>query len=382
MLSYTEALHKINYFDDEKEEIANAPPEWGIALLAHVSRSIGSMYRFSGYVAKGGEAIIVKAWDEELQRTVIAKFALPVLTSQETIRLKVRDHDIVVRKKKKVWCMLRMNNLMRLGANSSHKKLETEYSLRFLRGCAIQKDLHKTLIAKGISQYGYIPEVYKISRAPDLWCIMEFIDGVPLLSWCQATQDNTDIIMMFSRICHLVGLMHDYSIVHSDLKHDNILVTGDIPVIIDFNIAKNLAETDKKITNVRTMLGSELYAPPEQKKASYRRNYSSDIFTLALTLWAMTNRNDPDIEEQEDLNNLPGRVFPAKIFGFSERVIFERGCQGKYQDILEMIHDVDQIVKEKTSISAGVACLPDGCEKVQAIEKKIKTITKILSGEE
>ena len=71
---------------------------------------------------------------------------------------------------------------------------------------------------------------------------MEFVDGQPIIRWCDERKLNvSQRLELFRSVCDAVQYAHQHLVVHRDLKPGNILVTADGDVkLLDFGIAKLL----------------------------------------------------------------------------------------------------------------------------------------------
>jgi serine/threonine protein kinase len=116
-----------------------------------------------------------------------------------------------------------------------------------------------------------------IARLPDggstdeglPYFVMEFVDGQPILGWCDERRLNVDQrLELFRSVCAAVQYAHQRLVVHRDRKPGNILVTEDGTVrLLDFAIAK-LFDTaprgDLPATITMMLLMTPEYASPEQ----------------------------------------------------------------------------------------------------------------------
>lgn len=121
--------------------------------------------------------------------------------------------------------------------------------------------------------------------------IMEYIDGVPVDTWCRNEKLSiSDKLDLFLQICDAVQYAHQHLIVHRDLKPSNILVDRDGTVkLLDFGIAKMLEQDtghDIPKTHTGLYLMTPEYASPEQVNLDPITT-ASDVYTLGLLLCEM-----------------------------------------------------------------------------------------------
>jgi non-specific serine/threonine protein kinase/serine/threonine-protein kinase len=115
--------------------------------------------------------------------------------------------------------------------------------------------------------------------------VMEYIDGVPLLDYCDAHRLDIPARLRLARgLLAALAYAHRALVVHRDLKPGNVLVTPDgTPKLLDFGIAR-LVEADAPGNATATRACTPDYASPEQL-AGEPVGTGSDIYSFGLVLY-------------------------------------------------------------------------------------------------
>ncbi len=130
------------------------------------------------------------------------------------------------------------------------------------------------------------------------WFAMEYIDGKPLDVYCDENALSIDDrLLLFEEVCEAVQYAHQHLVIHRDLKPGNILVTNDGRVkLLDFGIAKLLAEDDQVPMMTVTWTGMQLmtpaYASPEQMSGQTVTT-ASDVYALGVLLYELLTGQRP-----------------------------------------------------------------------------------------
>jgi eukaryotic-like serine/threonine-protein kinase len=127
---------------------------------------------------------------------------------------------------------------------------------------------------------------------------LEYVEGEPLTDWCDRRHlDLDDRLRLFVQVCEAVQYAHGRLIVHRDLKPSNVLVTRDGEVkLLDFGIAKLLAEERESGSTALTRLGMRPYTPgyaaPELLRGE-EVTVATDVYGLGVLLHELLTGRRP-----------------------------------------------------------------------------------------
>ena len=132
-----------------------------------------------------------------------------------------------------------------------------------------------------------------------LYLAMEYIDGKPLtrvLSEEQGLGINRTVHIT-RQIAEALTAAHALGIVHRDLKPDNIMVAqkagdADYVKVLDFGIAKTVADDADNVTKTGFILGTPVYMSPEQITGD-KLDGRSDVYSLAIIAYQMLSGRLP-----------------------------------------------------------------------------------------
>jgi len=150
------------------------------------------------------------------------------------------------------------------------KTSRTEFSERFEREVRTVASLNHPNIC----------QLYDLGALPEggSYLVMEFVDGSPIAP----VDSPRKLLDLAVQIADGMAAAHLAGLTHSDLNHDNILVTGPATPqpgrvkILDFGLAKlsssiqqyEATQTITAVTNSGTVMGTVSYMSPEQARGA------------------------------------------------------------------------------------------------------------------
>ncbi len=220
--------------------------------MASQETLLNGRYRLVAQQGSGGMAVIYKAVDLALGRTVAVKILRPSLTNDPEFLKRFRQEARNV-------------------ANLSHPNIVTVHD---------------------VGQDGNTHYI-----------VMEYIDGEDLkrLIRAEAPFSIDRALGIAIKICAGVGYAHRAGLVHADVKPQNVLVTdSDNVKVTDFGIAQALQQTQPQ-ERQRVVWGSPHYFSPEQAQGE-APTPASDVYSIGIVLFEMLTGRLPFVgADQQEL---------------------------------------------------------------------------------
>ncbi|MBN1201417.1 MAG: protein kinase [Anaerolineae bacterium] len=232
---------------------------------------LNGRYRLVAQQGSGGMAVIYKATDLALSRTVAVKILRPSLTN---------DSDFLKRFRQEA----------RNVANLSHPNIVTVHD---------------------VGQDGNTHYI-----------VMEYVDGTDLknLIRSEAPFPIDRALSITIKICAGVGYAHRAGLVHADVKPQNVLVTkSDNVKVTDFGIAQALSATQPR-SRQKIVWGSPHYFSPEQAQGE-PPTPASDVYAIGIVMFEMLTGKLPFAgTDQQELAMAHIRETPPNASDFNPNV--------------------------------------------------------------
>jgi hypothetical protein len=180
-----------------------------------------------------------------------------------------------------------------------------------LSGARLTEQLRRERAILASLEHPHIARLFDTGELPDgrPFFAMEYVDGVPLLHYCNTARlDLRARLTLFLRICETVSYAHGQLVLHRDLKDSNILVdAAGHPRLLDFGIAKSLAEAGTRDTSLGQNHFSLRAAAPEQIRGG-GVTVTTDVYGLGCVLYELLSGQLPFDTSGADRSQLLHRI--------------------------------------------------------------------------
>ncbi|MFL5548462.1 MAG: protein kinase domain-containing protein [Gemmatimonadales bacterium] len=210
-------------------------------LAARLADALGDAYTIEGEIGRGGMGVVYRARDERLQRRVAIKVLPPELAFQQDIRE-------------------RFTREAQTAARLSHP---------------------------------HIVPIHSVGEGQNLvYFVMGYVDGESLAARIRrrGPLPVEEVRRIMKETADALGAAHAFSVIHRDIKPDNILLEGTRGrvMVTDFGIAKALSTASgATLTGVGVAIGTPAFMSPEQAAGERNIDGRSDLYSLGVVTYQM-----------------------------------------------------------------------------------------------
>ncbi len=267
--------------------------------------------RVLGEIGSGGMAVVYKAVQEPLGRTVAIKALKPSIA------------------------------------------MDSQFAKRFEREAHFMASLqHENIL--------HVVDFVKDGRS--MYIIMEYVEGIDLYDLLDASPvlppEVASIIAI--QVCRALDYAHFRGVIHRDIKPANVMIAkqGEVK-LMDFGIARDDKLSD--LTETGTGLGTPSYMSPEQILGD-KLDFRSDLFSVGIVLYQMVTGRKPFVEDEARTvmqkirldRYVPPRKINPKVPRTLERILgrcMEKMPANRYPTTQALIDDLTEFIAPRVPMS-------------------------------
>jgi serine/threonine-protein kinase len=161
-----------------------------------------------------------------------------------------------------------------------------------------------------------------------VYLVTEFVDGMDASKLADANGGRLqfeDALSIIAQALEALSFAHAQGYIHRDFKDQNILVTGQPPMLVakltDFGLAKSFSQSGMSgVTMAGEMAGTLAYMPPEQLRNFRDVKPQSDIYAVGMTAYSLlTGSLALDLSKGSSVSDTIRAIFEQPTVPLRER---------------------------------------------------------------
>ncbi len=257
---------------------------------------------------------------------------------------------------------VRVGRDLRLGRTVAVKQLRSDLAADDTFQARFRKEAQSTAALNHPS----IGAVYDTGESIDKhgnhvpYIVMEYIEGQTLRDIMRGAQDGRKILperalSITADVLSAIDYSHRNGIIHRDIKPANVMLTPSGQVkVMDFGIARAIADTSSAMTQTAAVIGTAQYLSPEQARGE-TVDARSDIYSTGCLLYELLTGRPPFVGDSpvsvayqhvREEARPPSQLNPdvsATIDNIVAKSLAKK-VEDRYQSAADMRKDIDRAI--------------------------------------
>lgn len=262
------------------------------------------------------------------------------------------------------------------------KRLNRKVALKFLPAELVQDELAKRRLLREAQAAARLdhPNICSVHEAEEengrSFIVMQYIEGETLATRIQRQPlELHESLEIAAQIADALAEAHSHAIIHRDIKPQNIMITtrgqakvmdfGLVKVISESSVLVSEADTQSRLSESGTILGTVPYMSPEQVRGEVL-DARSDIFSFGCVLYEMISARQPFLSDSKATTisailtqePMPLARYSREIPPELERIVSKALAKPKeerYQTIKDLLIDLKKLKNQLELDSTAAA---------------------------
>jgi hypothetical protein len=194
-----------------------------------------------------------------------------------------------------------------------------------------------------------------------LYYVMPYVEGTSLRQKLQREGELPipEAVRILRDVADALAYAHSQGVVHRDVKPENIMLVARHALVMDFGVAKAVAEgkeaSTSSLTSAGTALGTPAYMAPEQAAGDANVDHRADLYAWGILAYELLAGQPPFVR------NTPQKTLAAQVTATPEPVThhranvpgplahlvmqcLEKKAADRPQSAEEVLHQLDQVL--------------------------------------
>ena len=157
-------------------------------------------------------------------------------------------------------------------------------------GVSIDRFRREIQLAAKLQHPHVVPLLSADASGDLLYYVMPYIEGESLRAKLEREGELPigEAVRILREVIDALDYAHSQGIVHRDIKPENILISRRHALVVDFGVAKAVAESGRSsLTSMGVALGTPAYMSPEQASADPHTDHRADLYAVGVVAYEM-----------------------------------------------------------------------------------------------